>query len=454
MGKADAANDEDTVLDQEPATPAPVELDAELAPEAEPAPEPEPEPVMPVRVAARAAVRGASPPRTTALARRTALDVTSDHGSLHGTALRAVGGAAGGVLIADLVARLFDIGLLEPALLPMAIGAGALGAIAVRGKKWIKGLLGGALGLGGGALFAATAPYWSPFAALLFGASAIPVLADGESWKRKTVTGVVAGALAAAGVYVGQVILTWDLFGGMVPGPLASAAAGAAAGLFFGLAAAPKYILRPADPVEVAFLEALTTKDGEIHSLLDRTLDIHRAVKRDLEARTDDPSLSGLDEQVNTMTLQILQIAHECRRISADLAEAPGAELDERIAQLEEKVKASGDAAAAGTYRAAIATLDEQRQGIAAIQRGRERVVARLHANVALLEKVRFSLVHLRSADAQRVGGEATVLTETLDELGREIDATSLAVGEVYGGPDGLEPGAPIARLVPPSDDK
>jgi hypothetical protein len=60
-------------------------------------------------------------------------------------------------------------------------------------------------------------------------------------------------------------------------------------------------------------------------------------------------------------------------------------------------------------------------------------VIARLHANVALLEKVRFSLLHLRSADTERVGGEASPLLDALEELSREIDATSTAVGEVFG---------------------
>ena len=78
-------------------------------------------------------------------------------------------------------------------------------------------------------------------------------------------------------------------------------------------------------------------------------------------------------------------------------------------------------------------SLDGQRRALDAISRGRERVIARLHANVALLEKVRFSLLHMRSADAERIGGEASPLTEALEELSRELDVTSTAVGEVFG---------------------
>jgi hypothetical protein len=80
-----------------------------------------------------------------------------------------------------------------------------------------------------------------------------------------------------------------------------------------------------------------------------------------------------------------------------------------------------------------VDSLDGQRRDFEAIHRGRERVVARLHANVAQLEKVRFSLLHLRSADAERLGGEASPLLEAIDELSKEIEETSTAVGEVFG---------------------
>ena len=41
----------------------------------------------------------------------------------------------------------------------------------------------------------------------------------------------------------------------------------------------------------------------------------------------------------------------------------------------------------------------------------------------------------MRRADAERSGSEASPLTDTIDELSRELDATSMAVGEVYGKP-------------------
>lgn len=131
--------------------------------------------------------------------------------------------------------------------------------------------------------------------------------------------------------------------------------------------------------------------------------------------------------------MRVLRIAEQCRQVEADLAATPVDQLDNRIRDLEDRWARSRDPAAQETYRDAIASLVAQKEAIDRIGLGRERIVARLHANVAILEKLRFSLIHLRSAEVERVGGESSPVVEALDELGRELDATASAVGEVFG---------------------
>lgn len=362
----------------------------------------------------------------------------SDHGSFHGAVIRAVGGAATGGLLAsiiDILSTAVDLGALGDPVFFIMAAAGALAAVGGRGKKWLKALMGGGLGaLGAGLAFAAM--QWPVFAGALLGLAAAPVLAAGESNKRKGLTALLASGFAGAGLYVGKVMLGWGFLTTLVPVPLSAAIAGAAAGLFFGLSAAPKYLARPMDPVETAYLEALHTKDGELHEILSRALSIHSAVRSDLENRKSDASLGQLGTRVSELMMRILHISTQCRRIESDMAAAPAYELEERISSLKRKADAASDTAARNTYMTAIESLDGQRRALESVSRGRERVIARLHANVALLEKVRFSLLHLRSADAERFGGEITPVTNALEELGREIDATSTAIGEVYGDAD------------------
>jgi hypothetical protein len=350
--------------------------------------------------------------------------------AFHETVARAAIGAAGGSLMVGLA--YMSSGEVSLPVLTTAIASGALAAIAGKGKNWLRAAAGGALGILGGALHALCTPAWPVFGALLLGLSAAPVLAKGESPGRMALTGVVTGMLSFLGLYVTGILQSRGVLAVMMPPPLATAVAGSAAGLFFGLGAVPRHIVRAEDPLEVVFKAALEIKDGEIHEILTRAHTIHQAVRGDLQARKVGPTEIELGQRVSDLSHRILQIAEKCRSIEHDLGVAPAAELESRIAVLARKADQATDPLARSTFHSAIRSLDGQRRAVEAIGRGLERVVARLHANVALLEKVRFSLVHARSADAERIGGEASPLTEAIEELSRELDATSAAVGEVY----------------------
>lgn len=357
-----------------------------------------------------------------------------DHTALHSTVARAMMGAGAGAVVADALAWALGTGLWDSPLLSVGVLGGALAAVAARGKKWWRAALGGLAGSVGAVLFTLTAPLWPPFAALLMGLAAAPVLAEGQSKGRKAVTAALAGVAGAAGLYVARVMLGWDVFDGVVPSLLGHAGAGAAAGLFVGLASAPRYLGQPPDPVESAYHPALAVKDGEVHQILARTIEIHRALQADLAARAGASAVERVGAREDELVLRILHIAKECRKIRADLDATPAAEIEARIAELSRRAEATPDEGARATYAQTVASLEEQLEALARIENGRERVVARLHATVALLEKLRFALIHMRSADAERVGGELPVVTEALDALTDELEATSSAVGEVYGG--------------------
>ncbi len=376
--------------------------------------------------------------------------VPVDHESLHGDVARASLGAALGAMLAQVMAWPFGLSAAEFGL-PLVLAVGAFAALGYRKRRKSGALLGAALGVIGGGLFALSAAFgFAAFGGALLGFAATPMLAKGESWKRKLAVALFAGATSTAGLFVAMKFILAGLFTDLLPPPLPAAVAGAAAGLFIGLSAAPWHLRRREDPVERALIEAAQIRDGELHEIVNRALEIHRVVKAEI-AQRHVPRSQELGQRVGELLLRILQITERCRRIEADLQATPAAELETRIAGLEAKAAAATDSAARATYLAAAQSLEEQRNALQTIGRGRERVVARLHANLAFLEKVRFSLLHLRSADAERVGGEATPLIDTLEELSRELDATSSAVGEVYGGnlgalPDNIVPLAEPSR--------
>ena len=399
------------------------------------------------------------PARAKSLARRAR---AADHSGFQHMVARASAGAGAGALLADVLARIVDVGLWQSPLLTVGVMAGALAAVSAGKKKWWRVLAGGALGLVGASLFTLASPWWPPFAALLMGIAAAPVLAEGQPFRRKAVTAALAGAASAAGLFVARVMLGWEVFDGVVPSLLGHAAAGATAGLFVGLSGAPKFLGRPLDPVLARYAPALAIKDGEVHGILTRAADIHRSLSSDLAARAEDPSMAKVIGRERELVLQILHIAEECRLVQRDLDATPASEIKARIADLRRRAEDAADAGARATYLDTVAALDEQLAALGRIENGRERVIARLHATVALLEKLRFSLIHLRSADAERIGGQLSPVTEALDALAEELDATSSAVGDVFGRSageltagaraDDERPSADVVALPTPSE--
>lgn len=376
----------------------------------------------------------------------------ADHLAFHSTVARAVAGAGIGAVLADGLAWLVGTGLWQSPLLAAGVMGGALAAVAAKRKQWWRALAGGGAGIVGAGLFSLAAPLWPPFAAILMGAAAAPVLAEGQSTKRKLMTAATAAVASAAGLYVAQVMLGWEVFEGVVPSLLGHSAAGATAGLFIGLAAAPRHLGRSPDPVEAAYAPALAITDGEIQDILQRTIGIHRSLKSDLQSRTDANSIPRVAGREAELVLRILHIAGECRQIQSDLEATPATEIEARIADLKQRAEGASDVAARQTYLDTVSSLVEQLDAVVRIEGGRDRVVARLHATVALLEKLRFALIHLRSADAQRVGDELSSVTDALDALTDEIEATSSAVGEVYGGSTSILVSGALAAL--PSGDE
>lgn len=350
------------------------------------------------------------------------------HGALHETVKWSVLGAAAGGLAAGLMALVPGLETMASKVFVMLSAGGALAGVAARRERPHRNRVGGLAALLGAAGGLASMLPWAPFAAGLVGLAAAPVLGEGERKRRKLLTGVVAGGFGYAGLHVAGGLFESGVFLSLVPAPLAAAAASAAAGLFIGLASAPRHLIRDDDPVELAFARPLSVRDGELHELLHRALGMHRALRSEHEA----PGGLELGDRVGEQVLRILRIVEHCRQIDRELSTDNLARLDDRLAALERKARSSDDPSAQATYAEALEALEAQRTALRRLGEGRERVVARLHVNVAQLEKLRVSLLQLRSADAERFGNEDGTVMEALEDLGRELDATAAAISEVF----------------------
>ncbi len=363
----------------------------------------------------------------------------ADHEAFHRTALRLVaGGAAGGVasLALSALPLPFDVSAALPAL--VAGGAG-LGAAFGRGHGRRMALVGGGLALA--LLSPLLFPHHPVFGLLVAGALAGAVLhrlrlVTAEEGTRPGRLGLAfamgAGALASA---LGQrAVLAYasrGLLEAYVPDPLAAAGYGALGGLFLAVAAAGAHLSPDPDPVEAAWARLQARLSGEVRSLVLRAMEGHRQALSALGA-AEGPARVELRRQLTEVTQRILDLASRWAQVEQDLGAASESELGKRLEEVRGLAEAATDESAKRQYAIAQKTLEEELGQIARIRQGRERVVARLHGQMALLERTRFALVGMRSADAHRAGAQLASLSEGLSAIARELDTESEAIGEAH----------------------
>jgi hypothetical protein len=104
--------------------------------------------------------------------------------------------------------------------------------------------------------------------------------------------------------------------------------------------------------------------------------------------------------------------------------------LQQRLAELDLRLAACSDAVAQAEFARAREALAAQVDSLAEIARGRERAVARLTHQVAMLERLRLAALRHRSVDAARMGAELQPVVEELSQAGTDLDIASEALSE------------------------
>jgi hypothetical protein len=94
---------------------------------------------------------------------------------------------------------------------------------------------------------------------------------------------------------------------------------------------------------------------------------------------------------------------------------------------------AAPDAVAQSSYRRAGEALDGQLQHLRLVRRGRDRIAARLHEEVAQLERARFSQVRVQGAAAERSDAEIERLRGRLRQSAGAFEAEAEETSELAG---------------------
>lgn len=163
-------------------------------------------------------------------------------------------------------------------------------------------------------------------------------------------------------------------------------------------------------PRHLTWTRAPEISDPEVRALLARG----RAVVDDCAGRLDADGRALLRDGVTR--LHEMAARWSDAGAAADTAEV----LEARAQELDRKIDAATDEVARAQYREARAAIDDQLRYVGSIRQSRERVLARLHACVATLEKFRLAATHLESKDAA-----------LLTEVSADLDACGAAIAEI-----------------------
>ncbi len=248
------------------------------------------------------------------------------------------------------------------------------------------------------------------------------------------------GLLAVAGREVAA-ILSLKLVALAAPAALVAVVGGATFALFFGLSQIAGHVALEPDPVEQRGAELLSRLSGELRTLGDRILGLYRACGALLEKLPREPEREQLAQSLAKSTTGALEVAAEWSAVEAQLDKKALADLAAQISELRQSAASSQDALARRQLTNAADSLDEEKSRLDALTVKRERVIARLRSEAALLERARISLVGVQLGNAELRAAELGALSRRLEALAVGQSDQGALAGEVAQSMQELEKG-------------
>lgn len=233
-----------------------------------------------------------------------------------------------------------------------------------------------------------------------------------------------AAALATAGLAVAGTevasILSARLRDVSAPSLLTLAGAGMVIALFAGIGSLASHLALKSDPVEARCEELLPTLSGEFAIQISRALSLYRQAGAQLAALPRDVAREELARTLQKLTNDATQLAGEWAGVEAQVHENAHSDLQKEIDELNKSAKSARDSVARQQLEAAAASLHEELGRLGDLRLKRERVLARLKSQSALLERARVALIGMRST-------HATVRAAEMSAVARKLNALALS---------------------------
>ena len=278
-------------------------------------------------------------------------------------------------------------------------------------------------------------------------------------------TALATGGLAIAGTVVAD-ILGSRMQDVATPALISFGAQGVVIALFAGIGSLASHVALKSDPVEARIEELLPTLSGEFEAQLIRALNLYRQAGTQLAALPRDSAREELARTLQKLTRDAADLAGEWAGVEAQVHENAHADLQKEIDELTRSAKAARDAVARQQLEGAARSLTEELVRLGELRLKRERVLARLKSQVALLERARVALIGMRSTHATVRAAEMAAVSRKLNalalsqsdeaRLGHEV-ATNAELGALEQQAvdaqvaAAMDPIAPIAAPVEPN---
>lgn len=212
-----------------------------------------------------------------------------------------------------------------------------------------------------------------------------------------------------------------------LPATAASVIGGLGMGLAVGSATIVRHLRVKLEPVdrELKGLMPAATGDDEISKLVAQAMTSYQQAADCLE---EHPQARASAEQ---LVKKVARFGKKWQDIQAQAHKSDRKQLDERIAELQARKDGSSDEGVRTEYERALCALREQVASLTEIEKGRERAVARLHHQVATLDRLRLAALRHRSVGAAKFGEELKTVVDDLVQAGQELDTAAEVLAEV-----------------------
>jgi hypothetical protein len=187
--------------------------------------------------------------------------------------------------------------------------------------------------------------------------------------------------------------------------------------LFTGIGGIAAHLALKADPVEARCEELIPQLSGEFHTQAQRALTLYRACGQSMQALPREPAREELARTLQRLTRDAVELAAEWAGVETQLQDDTQKDLAREVADLHKSAAEAKDPIARRQLEMAASSLKEEIDRLGELKLKRERILAKLKSQVALLERARVALIGMRSGHAQIKAAEMSALARKFNAL-------------------------------------